>query len=168
MKKFCIDTSAITNPLYSTPEDVYPTLWLRVAEAIESGIFAVTTEIYEELNGSVSGRIGECIDANRTNLVMEIAAGNWSDVEYVEQVTRMQSQYRRFISEYSEGNPAKTVCMNDISIIALSKTLGVPVVSMEASTTTSERHKRIPDICRLDGIEHLDFNQLLRRIGIAI
>ena len=168
MKQFCLDTSAISNPLQTLPEDVHPTLWKRVATIIELGLIAVTTEIFEELQGSISGMIGDCINSNRSSMVLEITASDWDDASYVQHVQRMQVEHRIYIAEYSDGNPVKTICMNDVSNIALGKTLEVPVVSMETSSTTSTKHKRIPDICTLEKVEHLDFNELLRRAQIVI
>ena len=54
--------------------------------------------------------------------------------------------------------------MNDISIVALAKTLDVPLVSMETkSGKDAVKRRKIPDVCLLEGVEHLDFNEFLRR-----
>jgi hypothetical protein len=57
----------------------------------------------------------------------------------------------------------KTVCLNDISIIALAKTLNVPVVSMEERVTAGSKKLHIPDVCDLEGVEHLRFSEFLRK-----
>ena len=59
--------------------------------------------------------------------------------------------------------------LNDISIIALAKALDLPLVSMEkpASVNATARRK-IPDVCRLVQVEHLTFNDFLRREGISL
>jgi len=64
--------------------------------------------------------------------------------------------------------PKDTVGLNDMSIIALAKATGLPLVSMESSAGNSPKFKRIPDICALDQIVHLDFNSFLRQEGIKI
>lgn len=168
MKRFCFDTSAITNPIQTLPLDLHPTLWNRVIAVIEADEIAMTTEIYGELNGSVEGLVGEVISASRALLVLEIGIGNWADAQYVSDVKYLLDRHRDFIAEYVAGNPRKTVCVNDISVIALAKTLGLPLVSMETSATNSPKYRRIPDICRLEGVEHLDFNQFLRRSNVVI
>jgi hypothetical protein len=75
----------------------------------------------------------------------------------------MGDDYKEFISEYNGGSK-KTVCLDDISIVALAKTLKVPVVSMEAPVTAASTKKlRIPDVCALEAVEHLRFNEFLRK-----
>ncbi len=81
MKRFCFDTSAITNPIQTLPLDLHPTLWNRVIAVIEADEIAMTTEIYGELNGSVEGLVGEVISASRALLVLEIGIGNWADAQ---------------------------------------------------------------------------------------
>lgn len=162
MKKYCFDTSGISTPLERLPEDIYESLWFRVIEVIESGIIAVTTEIYDEMHGSFRGRIGQCIDGNRARMVLEVGDDSWDEAAYRSAVTAMQENQHDFISEYTGGS-RRTVGLNDISIIALAKALTLPVVSMEASATTSTTKRKIPDVCRAEGVEHLDFNAFLRR-----
>ena len=57
MKKYCLDTSGLSNPLESMPEDIHSSLWLKIAGLVVDGKFAVTAEIYEEL-GHLPGPIG--------------------------------------------------------------------------------------------------------------
>lgn len=167
MKKYCFDTSGISTPLERLPDDIYGSLWLQVIEVFESGVIAVTTEIYDEMHGSLYGRIGGCIDSNKAKLVLEIGDQSWDEAGYRITVAQMQIDQRAFISEYTGGSP-KTVGLNDISIIALAKALELPVVSMEASATTSPTKRKIPDVCRVEKVEHLYFNDFLRREGIRL
>lgn len=57
--------------------------------------------------------------------------------------------------------------MPDLTIIALGRTLGLPVVSMEVTALPSPDKRRIPDICDLEGVVHHTFNEFLKieRIG---
>jgi len=57
-KKYCLDTSGLSNPLEAMPEDVHSTLWKSVASVICAGKFAVTKEIYDELDGSKNLAMG--------------------------------------------------------------------------------------------------------------
>ena len=65
----------------------------------------------------------------------------------------------------AQSGSAKTICLNDLTIIALAKTLGLPVVSMErlVSEGPGTKKRRIPNICKAEGVEHLSFNDFLRR-----
>jgi hypothetical protein len=79
---------------------------------------------------NIVGSVGECIKASEVELVLEVGEGEWDHVTYVKEVARMQQQYAQYISENNNGR-RDTVCLNDISIIALAKTLKLPLVSME-------------------------------------
>jgi hypothetical protein len=86
---------------------------------------------------------------------------DWDWGTYITNVNSMEDSHHAYISEYCGGS-RKTVCLNDISIIALAKTLGLPVVSMEERVTAGSNKLHIPDVCDLEGVEHLGFNEFLR------
>lgn len=73
------------------------------------------------------------------------------------------------ISEYN-GNRKSTAGLNDISIIALAMTLGLPLISMETQNVyqPSQKKMRIPDVCAAEGVLHLTFNDFLRAEGITL
>lgn len=147
------------------PEDIHSILWSRVAKLIVMGKFAVTKEIYDEMC-HIPGEIGECIKANCATLQLEVGDDGWPWIDYLGHVNKLTVAYSAVISEYN-GNRKATVGLNDISIIALAKALGLPVVSMEAvGFQPSQTRMRIPQVCKLEGVPHLDFNQLLRAEGI--
>ena len=83
-------------------------------------------------------------------------------------VAAMQIRQHDFISEYNRNSP-RTVGLNDLSIIALAQTLGLPVVSMEKSTSVNSIGKRrIPDVCVVENVAHLSFSEFLRDAGIKL
>ncbi len=167
MKKYCVDTSGFSNPVESLPDDIYGALWRRVIPVIEAGEIAVTTEIYDKMNGSLYSFVGACIDVNKAAMVLEIGDNSWDFTTYVSVATDLQLRHHDFISEYNHNRDG-TVGLNDISIIALAKALNLPLVSMESSATGSPVRRRIPDVCLLEKIEHLTFNEFLRREGISL
>jgi Domain of unknown function (DUF4411) len=159
--------SGLSTPLENMPEDIHAALWSRVAECIKDGKFAVTTEIYEELE-HLPGPIGECVKANKDKLQLEIEDPNWEWQIYLAHVERMRTTYAEVISENNAGRK-NTVGFNDLSIIALAKTLGLPVVSSEKKLATaqeSKKRQKIPDICDREDVVHMSFNDLLRKEGI--
>ncbi len=168
MKQYCFDTSGFTNPLHSVPEDIFASLWGRIGQIVKDGRIAVTTEIFEELEGTIYSPIGGVIDASQTDLVLAVGVGDWDHAAYIQENARIISTYRQFISEYMPGIPDNTVCLNDITIITLAKVTGLPLVSMETSTGNSLKYKRIPDICVQEHIVHLTFLEFLRREGIKV
>lgn len=75
----------------------------------------------------------------------------------------MRTKHQSIISEYN-GNRKGTVGLNDVSIVALAKSLGLPLISMESrSFQSSDKKVRIPGLCDLEGVEHLSFNDFLNK-----
>jgi hypothetical protein len=149
------------------PEDIYSNLWSKISTKISLGNFAVNKEIYDELL-HLPGLIGECIKGNRSSLLLEVGDEHWNWEKYLAHVERMRITYKPVISEYN-GNRKGTVGLNDVSIIALAICLNLPLVSMESPAfQRSETKIRIPGLCDLEGVQHLDFNQFLRAEGIKI
>lgn len=159
MKKHCFDTSGISNPLETMPEDIHESAWTKIKEKISSGEMAVTREIYDEMTHIV-GTVGQCIKDSEAELLLEVGEGDWDYDTYTAEAVRMQDAYAEFIAENT--GKSGTVGLNDISIIALAKTLKLPLVSMEVSVRDSTTRRRIPDICKLEGVQHLTFSEYCR------
>jgi hypothetical protein len=167
MKKYCLDTSGLSTPLENMPEDIHETMWAKVAEVVAGGAFAVTVEIYEELK-HLPGSIGDCIKGNEDAIQMEIEEESWDWQTYLGHYEDMKARHEAVISEYN-GNRKGTIGLNDLTIIALAKTLGLPVISSEKKANVgqeSDKRQKIPDICDKEGVTHLNFNDLLRAEGI--
>lgn len=144
------------------PEDIYVSMWDRIQQFINSKRIVVTAEIYKELE-LTDGELGKCIKLCKPFMLMEVGNSNWNWGGYVEITRAIIKDHHDYISEYTGGSP-KTICLNDISIIALAKTLHLPVVSMEAFLPIhSKKKRRIPNVCEIEGVEHLSFNDSLRK-----
>ena len=99
---------------------------------------------------------------------LEVGKKGWNWEPYVKCAEDMQISQRAFISEYNGGSK-RTVCLNDISIIALAKVLALPIVSMEALIRQPEaKWRRIPNVCLAENVEHLWFNDFLRRENVRL
>jgi hypothetical protein len=167
MKAYCLDTSGVSTPLEFMPEDIHPSIWSGVADLVKAGKFAVTAEIYDELC-HLPGQLGECMKANEEHLQLEIEEESWDWEDYVAHYERMKTAYAAVISEYN-SNRKNTVGLKDLTIIALAKTLELPVVSSEKKLSAmqeSDKRQKIPDICDKEGVVHMTFNDLLRAEGI--
>lgn len=149
------------------PEEIplYAPVWDCVTRCIVEDKIAVTTEIYKEL-AHITGDVGECIRANKASMVLEVDEPSWDSGLYISYFNRMRKDYRDWIAEYSFKSSAKTICIPDLTAIALGKTLKVPVVSMESSAFGSPKHKRILDICALEKVLHYTFNDFLTIEGL--
>ena len=165
MKRYCIDTSGLSYPFELMPEDIHQTLWGLMALTIESGILATTPEIYDEMT-HITGKFGDCIRANQDALVLDIGDTSWDAMTYIGHSTRMLVAHNDYISEYNGGSK-KTVGLNDMTICALGKALSLPVISGEKRVSADTKRKRkIPDICAVEGVLHMTFNDFLRAEGV--
>lgn len=165
MKKYCFDTSGLSNPIQDMPEDIHKSLWSKVQLVFESGTIAVTTEIYQELCNT-DNFIGQLAKTNETKLILEIGNDDWDWPAYIKNSKRMQEQHKAFISEYN-GGKKDTIGLNDLSIITLAKTLNLPLVSMEKRKSRDAKNKQaIPDICDREKVQHMTFTDFLRAESI--
>ena len=148
------------------PEDIHTSLWGRISDLISDDQFAVTQEIYDEME-LFDGVTGDHIRSCTLELVLEVGVSTWNWADYASEIARMQLDHESYISE-SNGNRKGTIGLTDLSIIALGKALDLPVVSMETSAGNSPTKRRIPDMCIIEGVDHLTFNDFLRREGIRL
>ena len=159
---YCFDTSGFSNPLEDIPEDIYISLWRQVRKVIGDGKICYNAEISKEME-SIYGELGKYLESCKKEICLEIGEERWPWSEYITCAKQLRNDYETVISEYN-GDRKGTVGINDISIIALAKTLELPLVSMEKANIyqPSVKKKRIPDICKLVDVRHMDFNGFLR------
>ncbi len=163
IKKYCFDTSALSNPVLMMPPDIHVSLWATVIRLINAGIIAATPEIYLEMKRIFAAPLAACIVGSETSLVLEHGQPNWDWRSCIGHFARMQMEQKDYLSE-NQGGTKKTISENDLSTVALAKTLDLPLVSMEIKVSAEARMKRrIPDVCELENVEHLCFNDFLRR-----
>ena len=167
MPKYCFDTSGLSTPYETVPETIYVSLWPKVRKFFSDGDVAVTREIFKEMV-LIGGTLGPFIKGLEKTLVYEVNAGAWDSARYLAHAARMQVDHKAFIREHNGGGD-RTICLNDLSIICLAKTLGLPLVSMEAKTEMrSPRVRKIPDICHIETVRHLWFNDFLTAEGVKL
>jgi hypothetical protein len=131
--KYCLDTSGFSNPLLEMPDDIHVTLWTQVVNRIETGALCWNAEIAEELK-SIPGSVGAVLKKCNGSCCLEIGDDGWPWQEYLKTNEEWRQTYKLFISEYN-GNRKRTVGLNDVSIVALAKTLNLPIISMEKRHT---------------------------------
>jgi len=164
MVKYCFDTSGLSNPKENMPLDIHESMWRRINQFIFDGNIGITTEIFDEMI-LIDGVLGEFIGNNKDKVLFEIGDNHWDWNKYLENSTRMQTIYEPFISEFN-GGVKYTLGLNDLSIIALSKTLNLPLLSMETRCNlASPKKRKIPNICDSENIRHLTFTEFLRLEG---
>ena len=168
MFKYCLDTSGLSNPVLDMPKNIYVSLWPQIIDKVAAGVFCWNVEISEELE-SIFGAVGDCLKSCNGNCCFEVGAGDWLWENYLEFNNQWQVQFQQYISEYN-GDRKNTIGFNDLSIVALAKTLGLPVMSMEKRNTglPSATKLRIPDLCDLVSVDHFSFNAFLEAEGITV
>ena len=127
--KYCLDTSGVSNPVIDLPVDIHTTLWPKVLTAIKVGIFCWNVEISNEMT-SIRGVVGDCLKECNESCCLEVGKGNWDWDGYININNLWRQEFKSFISEYN-GNRKNTIGLNDLSIVALARILGLPIVSME-------------------------------------
>ena len=166
MKAYCIDTSGLSNPLEHMPEDIHKRLWSKISNIIHAGKLAATTEIYDELT-HLPGPIGEFLKASKGAVQLEVGDAAWDGATYLGHAARMQIDHAPYISE-NNGNRKNTVCLNDLSIVALGRSLRLPVICSEVPVGPGGKWRKIPNVCQIESVEHITFNDFLRREGIVL
>jgi hypothetical protein len=168
MHKYCLDTSGFSNPVLDLPEHIYVSLWPQIYSKIDSGLFCWNVEIGDELQ-LLTGSLGSCLKKNSKTCCFEVASGDWPWLDYITLVETWQTNFKDYISEYNGGRK-NTIGLNDLSIVAFAKTLGLPLISMEKRSPggQSTKRMRIPDLCDQVSVKHFDFNQFLLAEGIKV
>ena len=149
------------------PEDIHVALWSQLCDRIRSGIFAATTEIYEELT-HITGDVGQCIKDHEAEIKLEVGSGDWDYQSYLANFNKLHPKYESFIN--GTGGSKASLSIADFSIIMLGKTLSLPVVTMETPCMQNAhtRSRKIPDVCNAEGVTPMTFNDLLRAEGIRL
>lgn len=90
---------------------------------------------------------------------------DWPFEAYIDHAKRMQIDHSLYIRE--NCGKKSTIGLNDLSVIALGKAISLPVISMEkAKAHQPTLLKQIPDVCALEQVAHMTFNDFLRAEGI--
>lgn len=164
MKRYCFDTSGFSNPLEAMPRDIHVKLWDDIIDYIASGNVAVTKEVFDEIV-YISNGIGDFVSANSEKILLEVGETHWDWNRYIAHNRLAQDSYQSFISEFNK-NIKGTIGLTDLSIISLAKTLNIPLVNMESLISeASPSKRRIPNICKYEGVQSLTFNDFLRKEG---
>jgi hypothetical protein len=150
------------------PETIFVSLWPKIISRIEAEVFCWNAEISEEL-AKIPGQVGECLKKHSKSCCFEVAQSHWNWQAYLTCFTDWQITFKQYISEYN-GNRKNTIGLNDLSIVALAKTLELPVVSMERRNHTqpSQQKMRIPELCDKVAVKHLSFMEFLQAEGITV
>lgn len=151
--KYVFDSNIFIGLQQRQPRDVYPSVWNKIDELMESGIIISSMEVYDELSLGddtlstwAKGR-KECFLA--------------SEVSLQERVRRILSDDRGLVEGGKKKNNA------DPFVIALAQEKSCVVVTEEARSSNPETAPKIPDICEKCGVQHINFVGFIREMKLA-
>ncbi len=145
------------------PPDIHKSMWASIVGLIKGGIIAVTPEIYSELLRFDFPMASNFIADHEKELLLDFETSSWEWSSYVSHLASMLEKYHDYLSE-NQRFSRKTVCENDLTTIALAKSMNLPLVSMESKIDPKAILKlHIPDVCEREHVEHLWLNDFLRK-----
>lgn len=148
---YCIDSSAwLDGWVRDYPQDVFPTLWDKLAERVSDGVLKCSEEVYVELKKKDDG-IYDWLKA-RKEVVVPI------DEPIQGIVSELLERYPRLVDTHRNRSQA------DPFVIATAEILQGVVVTGEKPRGNLEVPK-IPDVCEARNIRCISFLEMLRELG---
>ena len=149
---FCLDTSAwLDGWVRDYPEEVFPSLWVRLEECIAAGTIKCSEEVYVELEKKDDG-IHDWLKRQKQAVVVQI------DDSIQLAVLALLDEHPRLVDTHRQRSQA------DPFVIATAQVLGATVVTGEKPRGKLDIPK-IPDVCEQRSIPCISFLQMLRELG---
>lgn len=142
MAKYVFDTNIFINLQRRQPIDIYPSLWNKIGELMDSGIIISSQEVYDEI--SIGGDDLEKWAKSRKECFLP------SEISVQQSVRDILNEHRGLVEGGSKKNSA------DPFVIALAKDKRCKVVTEETRTRNFNSPK-IPDVCDAYSIDCIDF-----------
>ncbi len=148
---FCLDTSAwLDGWVRDYPNEVFPSLWTKLAECVAEGRVRCSEEVYIELAKKDDG-IHRWLKQHKQAIVP-------IDEEIQRIVVELLVQHPRLVDTHRQRSQA------DPFVIATAESLGAVVVTGEKARGKLDIPK-IPDVCGERKINCISFLQMLRELG---
>lgn len=150
---YCMDTSGwLDGWVRDYPQEVFPSLWHKLAESIEAGVLKCSEEVYVELEKKDDG-LHAWLKARKQVLVP-------IDEEIQATVLQLLADHPRLVDTHRNRSQA------DPFVIATAERLG-----RDAVVVTGEKPRgkldtpKIPDVCEVRGLRCITFLDMLRELG---
>ena len=166
---YCVDASAIIAAWVTRyPEDVFPSLWLQLAEHRTD--MALIKPIYDQIDPMSQADKGkpELEKRKKYPLRMWMVDNEFESIDTDEEVEELslflEEEYQ--VREGSKGADGK-----DIKLIAYAKINNKIVVTEEGKqkeNPVKKHNYKIPLICNEKEVECINFIEMIRRLGIRI
>jgi hypothetical protein len=151
--KYAIDTCSLTELRRRYSSDVFPGVWSKVSELATSGMLTSVEDVLEELE------------------VEDDAVLEWG-LEHADIFQELSVDVQSVAKLILRDHPTlldlkKKKSSADPFLIALAKVLGCAVVT-EEKLSGGPPKKKIPDVCRVMGIECIPLLEMLKREGLRL
>ncbi len=150
--QYVFDTNIFITLQRKQPVDVYPMVWDKIGQLMESGIVISSREVYDEI---IMGRdaLAEWVKQRK-----ECFLPTTTDVQLMTRA--ILNKHRGLVEGGKKANSA------DPFIIALAIIKDSTVVTEEGKNR-SLTAPQIPDVCEKENIDCIEFITFLRRNGIS-
>lgn len=150
--KYVFDSNVFMNLQQRQPVDVYPSVWEKISELMESGIIVSSQEVYEEILAG-EDYLSKWAKQRRTCFLP-------TDEETQKIVRIVLSKHRGLVEGGKKKNNA------DPFVIAVAQINNCTIVSEEARTNNLNSPK-IPDVCSYLGLNCINFVTFSREMKIT-
>lgn len=151
---YCIDTSAwLDGWARDYPQEVFPSLWDKLAVSIEAGVLRCSEEVYVEIEKKDDG-LHDWLRVRRPTVVVPI------DREIQATVRELLAAYPRLVDTHRNRSQA------DPFVIATAERLGKDTVVVTGEKPRGKLDiPKIPDVCEVRGLRCITFLDMLRELG---
>lgn len=149
---YCIDSSAwLDGWTRDYPQEVFPSLWEKLAEAVDEGLLRCSEEVYVEIKKKDDG-LHDCLKARKRVLVP-------IDEEIQATVMELLAEYPRLVDTHRNRSQA------DPFVIATAERLGPDTAVVTGEKPRGKLDKpKIPDVCEVRGVRCITFLDMLREL----
>lgn len=149
---YCIDSSAwLDGWARDYPQEVFPSLWEKLAEAIDDGLLWCSEEVYVEIKKKDDG-LHNWLKARKRVLVP-------INEEIQAIILELLSEYPRLVDTHRNRSQA------DPFVIATAEQLGSATAVVTGEKPRGKLDKpKIPDVCEARGVRCITFLDMLREL----
>lgn len=167
--QYCVDANIFITAWYAGyPVQIFPSLWQQIAEAKEEII--IIKPIFDEIEpiSSSEKKLSMQEKRNKYPLRVWLNENQFSEVPLNEDVNSLSLELER---TYEIHDTSKGAGQIDITLIAFAKIFNKMIITLEGEQKQKPKEKynyKIPLICNEQGVECINFVEMLTKLNIKI
>lgn len=168
-EKFCIDANVFMTAWYvSYPPHIFSSLWDQISKC--NGDIFFVNPVYNEIEPMSSSDLRLPLDQKlrKYPLRMWLKSIGFTVQNIPPEVERLSLDLER---DYQIRNNSKGANQIDITLIAYAKEMEKTIVTLEGNQTDTPKEKynyKVPLICKTEGVECINFVELLEELTVKI